>query len=1110
MPVEWATTMNNLATAYSERIRGTRANNLEKAIEGYKAALKVRTRKDMPVEWAETMNNLANAYLNRIRGTRADNLEKAIAYSQAVLQVTTREDMPEGWATIKNNLANAYLNRIRGTQADNLEKAIEGYEAALQVITQKDMPEEWALIMNNLAIAYSERIRGTRADNLEKAIENFQATLQVRTQKDMPVEWATTMNNLANAYRVRIRGTRANNLEKAIKGYKAALQVITRENMSVEWASTMNNLALAYQNRIRGTRADNLEKAIAYSQAALQVRTQKDMPVDWATTMNNLALAYQNRIRGTRADNLEKAIKGYQAALQVTTRENMPVDWAIIMHNLATAYLYRIRGTRADNLEKAIAYSQAALQVRTQKDMPVDWATTMNNLTLAYQNRIRGTRADNLEKAIAYSQAALQVITHKDMPVDWAITMNNLALAYQNRIRGTRADNLEKAIKGYQAALQVITLENMRVKWATAMNNLALAYQNRIRGTRADNLEKAIKGYQAALQVRTQKDMPVEWAETMNNLALAYQNRICGTRADNLEKAIKGYQAALQVTTHEAMPHDHRLTQRNLGHLHFDENNWQAAHTAYQAALQTTETLYTLDEGSAEGLQAELAENQYLAARASYCLAKLGRFDEAVVTLEQGRTRAFSETYNATLLKMAHETEQQAYTEASEQVKILEKEMYTAGQENKRSRDEVLADLKSARTELATIVETIRQTIPDFMPKGFNFQSIYQLATSLKQPLVYLLTTSKGSLALIVPPNTTTLGEEQAVWLDNFTTEKLDGLLYDTDETQGYLRGTVLADFQVLKSLLTEKIRPLLSEQLITPLDQRLKQFGYLQAVLIPMDTLNLLPLHADTELAFSFAPSARLLQTALNKTQPYADAPLSLLGIGNPTAKGQNPLEYGPVEVAAIAALFPKQQQLCEHAATRAAVLAALDDKTHIHFSCHGLFDTKEPPNSALYLAGKDRFTVEDLILGTVDLAKTQMVVLSACQTGITDFKKTPNEVIGFSGAFMQAGVPAMISTLWPVDEIATMLLLLRFYENYLQENQPPAHALQQAQYWLRDATAETLIAYSRKITPYLPKNKKYLASNCKRLIRKNGAYEHPYYWAGFVFSGGGTSSSC
>ncbi|OAD19988.1 TPR repeat containing protein, partial [Candidatus Thiomargarita nelsonii] len=141
------------------------------------------------------------------------------------------------------------------------------------------------------------------------------------------------------------------------------------------------------------------------------------------------------------------------------------------------------------------------------------------------------------------------------------------------------------------------------------------------------------------------------------------------------------------------------------------------------------------------------------------------------------------------------------------------------------------------------------------------------------------------------------------------------------------------------------EILPLLSQRLITPLVKRLKQLGHSQAVLIPMDTLNLLPLHAGTDFTFSFVPSARLLQTALHKTQPYADAPLSLLGIGNPTAKDQNPLEYGPAEVAAIAALFPKQQLLCEDAATRAAVLTALDDKTHIHFSCHGLFDMDEPP---------------------------------------------------------------------------------------------------------------------------------------------------------------------
>jgi CHAT domain-containing protein len=685
--------------------------------------------------------------------------------------------------------------------------------------------------------------------------------------------------------------------------------------------------------------------------------------------------------------------------------------------------------------------------------------------------------------------------------------MNNLASAYQTRIHGTQADNVEKAIKYYQAVLQVITQKNMPVEWAMTINNMANAYGNRIRGVRADNLEYAINGYQQALQVRTREAMSVDWATTTSNLALTYSERLRGMRVINLEYAITYYQDVLHVFTRDAMPHEYRQTQRNLGHLHFGENNWQVAHIAYKAALQTTETLYALDEGSAQGRQAELAENQNIAALAAYSLAKLGQFDEAVVTLEQGRTRAFSETYNTTLLKMASETDQQAFAETSEQVKALEKELYSAGQENTRFRDEVLVDLKVARTHLSIIVETIRQTVPDFMPEGINFQSICQLASRLKQPLVYLFTTPKGSLALIVLPNTSTMSEEQAIWLDYFNTEKLNGLLYDTDEKQRYLHGTVLADFRVLDSILTETILPQLNQQLINSLVTRLKELDYSQAVFIPMDTLNLLPLHACTDFTFSFAPSARLLQAALNKTQPYADMSPSLLGIGSPTNKLKPILKYGPVEVAHIAENFPNQQQLCQQTATRDTVLTAIHDKTHIHFSCHGLFNQDDPPDSALYLTGEDRLTVQNLILGKVDLTKVRMVVLSACQTGITDFTKIPNEVIGFSGAFMQAGVPAIISTLWPVDEIATMLLLQQFYQLYLQEQRPSVPALQQAQYWLRDATVEELglVALYQKI--YAESKKKdvdaFLAMRNYQTRLHEKPFAHPYYWAGFVFSG-------
>ena len=44
--------MMNLATAYADRIRGDRAQNLEEAIAAYRQALEVLTRQAMPVEWA--------------------------------------------------------------------------------------------------------------------------------------------------------------------------------------------------------------------------------------------------------------------------------------------------------------------------------------------------------------------------------------------------------------------------------------------------------------------------------------------------------------------------------------------------------------------------------------------------------------------------------------------------------------------------------------------------------------------------------------------------------------------------------------------------------------------------------------------------------------------------------------------------------------------------------------------------------------------------------------------------------------------------------------------------------------------------------------------------
>ncbi|MFM6076205.1 MAG: DUF3110 domain-containing protein, partial [Dolichospermum sp.] len=59
---EWATTQNNLATAYLNRIRGDKAENLETAIKSYQNALKIWTKENDPLECLLTARNLAKLH----------------------------------------------------------------------------------------------------------------------------------------------------------------------------------------------------------------------------------------------------------------------------------------------------------------------------------------------------------------------------------------------------------------------------------------------------------------------------------------------------------------------------------------------------------------------------------------------------------------------------------------------------------------------------------------------------------------------------------------------------------------------------------------------------------------------------------------------------------------------------------------------------------------------------------------------------------------------------------------------------------------------------------------------------------------------------------------
>jgi CHAT domain-containing protein/Tfp pilus assembly protein PilF len=121
------------------------------------------------------------------------------------------------------------------------------------------------------------------------------------------------------------------------------------------------------------------------------------------------------------------------------------------------------------------------------------------------------------------------------------------------------------------------------------------------------------------------------------------------------------------------------------------------------------------------------------------------------------------------------------------------------------------------------------------------------------------------------------------------------------------------------------------------------------------------------------------------------------------------------------------------------------LTDYGYIHFSAHGILDDKFQAIvlSQIPGASEDGFLTIDEIMNCRYNAR--LVVLSACNTGLGIIERGEG-VTGLTRAVMYAGTPAVIASLWAVDDNATKELMVRFYRYMLEENLSKEEALRKA----------------------------------------------------------------
>ncbi len=139
----------------------------------------------------------------------------------------------------------------------------------------------------------------------------------------------------------------------------------------------------------------------------------------------------------------------------------------------------------------------------------------------------------------------------------------------------------------------------------------------------------------------------------------------------------------------------------------------------------------------------------------------------------------------------------------------------------------------------------------------------------------------------------------------------------------------------------------------------------------------------------------------------------------------------------------------------------------------------TRSSADSTVVLSAADSASVArafqaDTLVRAWQIARmslpTRLTVLAGCETA--GGRLTTGEgVLGLTAAFMSAGVPVVVASLWPVDDRATARIMRNFYE-HLAMGEPVATALRLAQL---DA-------------------------------RRKGGQSHPFYWAGFTVVGDGS----
>ena len=566
--------------------------------------------------------------------------------------------------------------------------------------------------------------------------------------------------------------------------------------------------------------------------------------------------------------------------------------------------------------------------------------------------------------------------------------------------------------------------------------------------------------------------------------------------------ATTNYQRLLSMEEDSVNPSVRLWSHVGLARVRLAVSQPDLAAKDFERAMDIVETLRTFLE--TEDVRSSFFEDKaQIYADAALVQLKLGRIDDAFHTAERARARAFLDLLG-TWAGLSKNQELVA-AEMNFQRKIAELRLAIAEDDETEEADERHEEIQALQKDyhqfLAKVSRESGEQSSLVTVQPLRLRQVQELLEPEQTLLEYFVTAEKTYLWTVTR-------EHSQMTIMDVTRKELSAKL-------NALRQAI-AEIEPV-----EKYREVagdLYRRLVAPARPFIRGK---EIVIVPHDVLHYLPFQAlnDSDgrylvedYGLHYLSSASLLKftkeknAALTRTTPgFARQMEKVLALGNPDlGNSRKSLQYAGIEAREIKALYPQATIYVETEATEdnAKRWSPLNDV--LHFASHAELNENDPLSSAVLLAKSDkedgRLEVREIF--GMDI-KANLVVLSACETGLGKLS-SGDELVGLTRAFIYAGTPSVVASLWNVEDSSTAQLMASSYKNL--KTMTKVEALRQAQLQLIRGNVNSDLLARRGIGGVGKLGETPAAkAPGQGPAGMSISTSHPYFWAPFILVGDG-----